>query len=74
MWRDGALVEGEWGKCMCVKREQESRVEHLLRNYRETEEWREGCWGEHLMRVENIMLCGEALVEIKDWRRMRENN
>ena len=30
--------------------------------------------GEDLMRVENIMLCGEALVEIEDWRGMRENN
>ena len=39
------------GKCMCVKREQESRVEHLLRNRGETEEWRERWWGEDLMRV-----------------------
>ena len=33
------------GKCMCVKRERESRVEHLLRNYGETGEWRECCSG-----------------------------
>ena len=62
------------GKCMCVKREQESRVEHLLRNCGETEEWRMRWWGEDLMRVEDIILCGEALVEIEDWRGMRENN
>ena len=61
-------------KCMCVKREQESRVGHLLRNCGETGEWRERWWEEDLMRVENIMLCGEALVEIEDWRRMRENS
>ena len=30
--------------------------------------------GKDLMRVENIMLCGEVLVEIEDWRRIRENN
>ena len=30
--------------------------------------------GEDLIRVEDIMLCGEALVEIEDWRRLRENN